>query len=75
MPDVITTEHVSCRLSQFQGALHKLLPSVIPTLQPFKLLKQNIKNPSTPLPVFMKIGMYMMPPETISTACLRNTSH
>jgi hypothetical protein len=43
-------------------------PPVIPTLQPFKLLKQNPNIASTPVPIFMKPFKNIMPQGGISTA-------
>jgi hypothetical protein len=34
----------------------------------FQLLRQNHNILSTPPPAFMKLGVYIMPPEPISTA-------
>jgi hypothetical protein len=56
-------------------AIHKSSPSVIPTLQHVKLLRQNYITALTPVPNFMKLGMYIMSPETLSTMQSINPSH
>jgi hypothetical protein len=50
------------------GVIHKSHPSVIPTLQPLKFLKQTSNIGLTPLPILMKLGTYIMPHEAISMA-------
>jgi hypothetical protein len=54
----------------FNGLIHKSLPSVIPVLQPIKFLRQNLNITWTPLAVFIELGTYIMPHEAISTAYL-----
>jgi hypothetical protein len=60
---------------RFNGALHKYVRSIIiPTLQPFKFLRQNIIA-WTPVKIFMKLGMYITSSDAISTIYLINQSH
>jgi hypothetical protein len=48
-------------------------PSVIPALQTLRFLGQNLNIAWTPVLIFMKLGTYIMPPESISTAHFINT--
>jgi hypothetical protein len=52
---------------------HKFLSSVMPTLERLRML--NILNIIRMTePIVMRLGMHIMPPETISAAYLRNPS-
>jgi hypothetical protein len=57
-----------CLYVYLNGAVHKFLKSVMPTLQPLKLLRQTVNIPQTHVPIFMKLGMYVhiMPPDIMS---------
>jgi hypothetical protein len=61
--------------ANLNGALHNYFPSVIPTLQPFNLLRENLNIAWTPLPIFIQLDMYSMPHECTSTAYIINPSH
>jgi hypothetical protein len=50
-----------------RGLIHKSSSSVIPTLQPLKLQRQYLIA-WTPAPVFMKLGIYVVPHKMISPA-------
>jgi hypothetical protein len=52
-------------------AIKTSLPSVIPTLQPHKFLRQNLNIAWMPVPIFMKLGTYIMPCEAIILCCYR----
>jgi hypothetical protein len=59
--------------AHLNGVRHKFLPSVIPTLQPLKFVWQNLNFAWTPVPIFMKLGVYILPRDAISTAYLLNS--
>jgi hypothetical protein len=65
------TEPVSAVCS----VLHNSFPSVIPTLQPFKLLRQNLNIAWTPVPAFTKLRKNFMLHKSISTAYIINATH
>jgi hypothetical protein len=54
--------------AHFNGPLHNFLPSVVPTLQPLKLLKQNLNIAWTAAPIFTKLSKNILPHQGISTA-------
>jgi hypothetical protein len=51
--------------AHLNGALHKSPTSVIPILWLLKLLRLNLNIALTPTPIFVKLGMYVMPHEAI----------
>jgi hypothetical protein len=64
-------ESIAMKLGMYDnlnGALHKYLPSAIPTLQPLKLLRKNHITAVIPSRIFTKLGLCIMPHEAISTA-------
>jgi hypothetical protein len=48
------------------GIIHKSLTSVIPILQPLKFLRKNLNIAWMLVPIFMRLGMYMMSHEAMS---------
>jgi hypothetical protein len=82
MPELIVMEpdmyvyFATC--GHFNGALYISLPSLIPPLQPYKFLRQYLNNCNVtrmPEPIVRELGMYIMPPEAISTAYFINSFH
>jgi hypothetical protein len=61
--------------AHLNGALCESFSSLIPTLQPFEFLRQNLNIAWTPIPIFMKLSKYIMPHEAIPTTYLINSSH
>jgi hypothetical protein len=73
---VCTLGHLNpSQCTESNSVLLKFLPSVIPTLLLLKLLRQNLNIAWTPLPLFIKLGIHIVPYEAISTACIINPSH
>jgi hypothetical protein len=59
----------------FSGIYPRSLPLVMQTLQPFRFLKESLNIAWTPVPIFMILAKYVMPPERLSVTHLMNPFH
>jgi hypothetical protein len=61
--------------ANLNGVIHKSLPIVILWLQHLEFLRQNLNIAWMPVVIFMKLGLWIMPPEAFSTVYSTNHSH
>jgi hypothetical protein len=53
-------------IDNFIGALRISPSQVIPTLQPLTFLRKNINVAGTPVKIFIKLGTYIISPQSVS---------
>jgi hypothetical protein len=54
--------------AHLNGIIRKPHQSVIPALEPLKILRPNLNIAWSPVPIFMKLNKFIMPHEAVSTA-------
>jgi hypothetical protein len=58
--------------ARLKGVIYKSIPLVIPTLQSLRFSRQNLNIAWTPIPIFMKLGTFIMQYQEISKAYVIN---